>query len=146
MTSMSRKARQDLIVVIVLYLAAGFFYAQTLEMPETAAFFPRALLILFSALNTLTLLTDVKKYWNDRESDPPLVWKNINMSLLAFVGVVIYVVLFDLLGYFPATGIMIAGFMLALKVRPLWKIAVIIAGYWIFTYLLFVLWLKVRII
>lgn len=143
--SMSHKARQDLAVVIVLYLAAGFLYYKTLAMPASAALFPRALLILFSALNTLILITDVKKYWSTQEVGG-LIWKDINMSLLAFVGVIGYVVLFDLVGYFPATGIMIAGFMLALKVRPLWKIAAIIGGYWLFTYLLFVLWLKVRIL
>ena len=143
--SMSLKARQDLAVVIVLYLAAGFLYYKTLAMPASAALFPRALLILFSALNTLILITDVKKYWSTQEVGG-LIWKDINMSLLAFVGVIGNVVLFDLVGYFPATGIMIAGFMLALKVRPLWKIAAIIGGYWLFTYLLFVLWLKVRIL
>ena len=143
--SMSHKARQDLAVVIVHYLAAGFLYYKTLAMPASAALFPRALLILFSALNTLILITDVKKYWSTQEVGG-LIWKDINMSLLAFVGVIGYVVLFDLVGYFPATGIMIAGFMLALKVRPLWKIAAIIGGYWLFTYLLFVLWLKVRIL
>jgi hypothetical protein len=144
--SMSHKARQDLTVVIVLYLAAGFLYYKTLAMPASAAFFPRALLILFSALNTFILIMDVKQHMRTREEKGALIWKDINMSLLAFVGVIGYVVLFDLVGYFPATGIMIAGFMLALKVRPLWKIAAIIGGYWLFTYLLFVLWLKVRIL
>ena len=41
---------------------------------------------------------------------------------------------------------MLVGFMIALKVKPWWLILAITAGYALFIYLMFVVWLKVSII
>ena len=82
----------------------------------------------------------------DHDAESGVHWKEIAVPLVAFAAIVVYAVLFDLFGYFPATAVMLVGFMIALKVKPWWLILAIRAGYALFIYLLFVVWLKVSII
>lgn len=142
---MSPKARESIITSVVMLIVFGFLFTQTLDMPDSPALFPRMCLALLSILTIIMLYLDVRKYGRDHEAESGVHWKEIALPLLAFAGIVVYAVLFDLFGYFPATAIMLVGFMIALKVRPWWLILAIIAGYGLFIYLMFVVWLKVNI-
>jgi len=143
---MSKKARESLITSAVLLAVFGFLYAQTLRMPDTPALFPRMCLVLLTALTLIMLFTDMRKYAKDASAEGNIYWKDIAVPLLIFLAIVAYAVLFDLAGYFPATVAMLVAFMIALKVRPWWLIPVITAGYSVFIYLMFVVWLKVSIL
>ena len=85
-------------------------------------------------------------HYMDHDAESGVHWKEIAVPLVAFAAIVVYAVLFDLFGYFPATAVMLVGFMIALKVKPWWLILAITAGYALFIYLMFVVWLKVSII
>ena len=61
---MSAKAKQDLIVSLVIYIGAGILLAMTGSMLPDTALFPRMLLILMLFLNTLNVVMLVRK---DRE-------------------------------------------------------------------------------
>ena len=124
----------------------GFLFAQTMGMPSTPALFPRMCLILLTVLTVIMLYLDVRKYAKDHDAESGVHWKEIAVPLVAFAAIVVYAVLFDLFGYFPATAVMLVGFMIALKVKPWWLILAITAGYALFIYLMFVVWLKVSII
>lgn len=142
---MSPKVRESVITTVVMLAVFGFLFTQTLGMPDSPALFPRMCLALLSILTVIMLYLDVRKYGKDHEAQGGVHWKEIALPLLAFAGIVVYAVLFDLFGYFIATAIMLVGFMIALKVKPWWLILAIIAGYGLFIYLMFVVWLKVNI-
>ena len=143
---MSPKARESVITSVVLLIIYGFLFAQTMGMPSTPALFPRVCLILLTVLTVIMLYLDVRKYAKDHDAESGVHWKEIAVPLVAFAATVVYAVLFDLFGYFPATAVMLVGFMIALKVKPWWLILAITAGYALFIYLMFVVWLKVSII
>ena len=128
---MSPKARESLITSVVLLAVFGFLFARTFQMPSTPALF---------------LCMDIRKHGKGSGAEGGVHFKEISMPLLAFLAIVGYVVLFRLFGYFPATAVMLVGFMAVLKVRPWRLILAIMAGYSVFIYLMFVVWLKVSIL
>ena len=141
---MSPKVRESLITSVALLAVFAFLFTQTMSLPSNAALFPRMCLILLSVLTLLMLYFDVKKHAKDN-AEGGVHFKEILMPLVAFVGIIIYALLFEFFGYFPATIIMLVAFMFALKVKPWWLILAITAGYSVFIYLMFVVWLKVNI-
>ena len=143
---MSHKARETLFTGIFFYALIALLLYKTVNLPSSAAVFPRACLVLLLLLNTIMIAQDFIKYPKSSQEKGVLTWKTVRTPLLAFVGIFVYVFLFDKIGYFPASIIMMIGFMLALKVKPWWKILLITAAYAVFIYLLFVLWLHVRIL
>ena len=140
---MQKFNKQGLIVGIVLYAFIVFCWMCTNSFVGDAALFPRMILVLFAVLNTIMVIQAFTK--KGREEKSKFNAKDTLMPLLYFAGVVVYIILFSLIGYFPATVIMLIAFFLILKVRPYWLIAVLTGGYCLFVYLLFVLWLKTRI-
>ncbi|WP_308588880.1 tripartite tricarboxylate transporter TctB family protein [uncultured Oscillibacter sp.] len=143
---MSSKARESVITSVVLLAVFGFAYAQTLGMPATPALFPRMCLMLLTVLTLIMLYLDVRKYAKDASAQGGVHFREISIPLLEFIAVAAYAALFDRFGYFPATVLMLAGFMAALKVKPWWLIPAITAGYVLFIYLMFAVWLKVSIL
>lgn len=92
---MSAKAKQDLIVSLVIYIGAGILLAMTGSMLPDTALFPRMLLILMLFLNTLNVVMLVRK---DRElkgkdvSEPSmLTFETAKMPLVVFLATVVYV-------------------------------------------------------
>ena len=147
---MSAKAKQDLIVSLVIYIGAGILLAMTGSMLPDTALFPRMLLILMLFLNTLNVVMLVRK---DRElkgkdvSEPSmLTFETAKMPLVVFLATVVYVVVFAFTNYFIATSIMLVAFMLVEKVRPVWKVVLIDVVYLVFIYVLFVKVLQVPLL
>ena len=139
---MQKANKQGLIIGAVLYAFIVFCWMCTNSFVGDAALFPRMILVLFAVLNTIMV---IQAFINKGKSESKFHMKDAAMPLLYFAGVVVYIILFALIGYFPATVIMLIAFFLILKVRPYWLIAVLTGGYCLFVYLLFVLWLKTRI-
>ena len=139
---MQKANKQGLIIGVVLYAFIVFCWMCTNSFVGDAALFPRMILVLFVVLNTIMV---IQAFVNKGKQEAKFHVKDAVMPLVYFAGVVVYVILFALIGYFPATVIMLIAFFLILKVRPYWLIAVLTGGYCLFVYLLFVLWLKTRI-
>lgn len=147
---MSAKAKQDLIIALVLYLGAGTLLAMTGSMLPDTALFPRMILILMIFLNTLNAAMTIKQDRKLREkgvSERPsmLTFETAKMPLVVFLATVAYVVIFTFTNYFIATAIMLVAFMLVEKVKGKWVILVT-AVYLAFIYYLFVVQLSVRLI
>ena len=138
---MSAKAKQDLITGLVIYAFLLFMFTQTSGLPAAATLYPRMVIVLFAVLNTAMILTAFKQ-----QGDCAITLSGLKMPLLYFGGIVIYVFVFGVIGYFPATAIMLAAFMFLFNVRPWWKIAIIVAGFIVFTYVMFVVWLGARLV
>ena len=139
---MQKKNTQGLIVGAVLYAFIVFCWMCTNSFVGDAALFPRMILVLFAVLNTIMV---IQAFLNKGKGESKFSFKEALMPLAYFAGIVVYIIVFSLIGYFPATVIMLIAFFLILKVRPYWLIAVLTGGYCLFVYLLFVLWLKTRI-
>lgn len=133
--------KQDLITGLVIYAFLLCMFFQTLNLLPASALFPRAVLLLMALLNTAMIVLGYRK-----KGEGNITWATIKMPLLYFGGVVVYAALYRFMGYFPSTAIMLIGLMMASKVRPWWKAALVTVVYLIFIYVLFVLWLKVRLI
>ena len=138
---MQKKNMQSLIVGVVLYAFIVFCWMCTNSFIGDASLFPRMILILFAILNTIMVV----QAFLGRGKEGKFYLKDALMPLAYFAGIVVYVLLFGWLGYFPATVIMLVALFLILKVRPYWLIAALTGGYCLFVYLLFVLWLKIHI-
>lgn len=131
----------EAIVGVILYAFLGGAYWVTTGMLAASALFPQMILAALAILNTVMVISAfVKKHKNKFAA------KDTLMPLLYFAGIVVYAFLFQWLGYFPATAVMLVVYMAVMKVRPWWKIAVITAGYMAFIYLLFVVWLQTNLI
>ena len=138
---MKKKNTQELIVGVVLYAFILFCWMCTNKFIGDASLFPRMILVLFALLNTIMVIQAFLGKGAEGKFSP----KDALMPLAYFAGIVVYVLLFAWLGYFPATVIMLVAFFLILKVKPYWLIPVLTGGYCLFVYLLFVRWLKTRI-
>lgn len=133
--------KQGLIIGVLLYAFMVFCWMCTNSFVGDASLFPRMILVLFALLNTIMVIQSFQG-----KGKVSFTVKEAAMPLLYFAGIVVYVLLFKLLGYFPATAIMLVAYMLILKVKPYWLIAALTAGYLAFVYVLFVVWLKTSII
>nr|WP_072515047.1 tripartite tricarboxylate transporter TctB family protein [Ndongobacter massiliensis] len=146
---MSAKAKQDLIITVVIYLGSGFLLALTGSMLPDAALFPRMILILVLFLNTLNAAITIKKDMGLRRKNTfepsMLTFETAKFPLLVFLATVAYVVVFSFTNYFISTAIMLVAFMLVEKVKIKW-IALITVVYLAFIYYLFVVQLSVQLI
>ena len=133
--------KQGLIVGLVFYAFILFCWICTNTFVGDASIFPRMILALLALLNTIMIIQAFRGQGKSAFSA-----KEAAMPLLFFAGIVAYVLLFTLLGYFPSTCIMLIAYMLILKVRPYWLIAALTAGYLAFVYVLFVVWLNTNIV
>jgi putative tricarboxylic transport membrane protein len=139
---MRAKIRQDLTVGLIVYTLLLVFLIQSNNMPKCSAFFPRMVLGVFGFLNTVMIIQAFGKKEGVNIADI----KSFGKPLIFFVGIVLYALLFKLIGYFLSTFILIFVSMFLLNVRPLWKILTITVGYLLFIYMLFVVWLKVPMV
>lgn len=146
---MSAKAKQDLIVSIVIYLGAGALLALTFGMLPDTALFPRmilSLILFFNTLNVVMVLQRDRKKKEEGISEPIMLsFETAKMPLLVFIATVVYVAVFSVTNYFIATAIMLVAFMLVEKVKLKW-IALVTVIYLAFIYYLFVVQLSVRLI
>ena len=144
---MSSKAKQELLIAVVIYAVVGFFFAAGLKLLPDSRKFPNIILFLMALANTINVFTILGK---DRAAGvseaKTMTFADIKFPLLAFLGTVVYAALFVLTNYFIATAVFIVAFMLIEKVRPIWLIAAITVGYSAFIYWLFVVQLSVRLI
>ncbi len=150
---MSReKAKQDIVISLIFYALVGYvsFLTGKLKSPDSRMF-PYVILALILFLSTLLLLraaaallkTPVQQNKTPGTSGfNKVLW----FPYLGFAGIVFYIFLFEYTNYLIASAVLIMAFMLINKVRPWWLIAAVAGGYLLFTYVLFIQLLKVRLI
>lgn len=139
--SLSAAAKQDLLSGAFIYVFLLGVFIQTRRLPFDSALFPNMCMALLTLLNTVMCVVAFRK-----RGESAVSWGLVKMPLLYFAAVVVYVVIFKYLGYFPSTAIMLVCLMAVSKVRPWWKVAAITVGYTAFIYVLFIMWLKVSLI
>ena len=143
---MNKKAKQDIYACIAIYLFLLFFFVVSLQLKNGAETMPRLVLGLAALCNTILLGRTIANLKKNPGGEGYTSFSEIKVPMLMFAGVVVYCILFKLTNYFIATAVMLAGFMLIEKVKPLWKIILIDIVYLIFIYVLFVMVLKVPMV
>lgn len=147
---MSPRAKQDILVAVVIYAVVGFLFAVTTSLSSDSALLPRMVLTLTAIVNTVDVWYIIAKDKQLRAAgvveSSRLPFGDAKMSMIVFIGSIAYTALFVATDYFIATAIMIVVYMLIEKVKPKWLIIVITVLYLAFIYYLFVVQLSVRLI
>lgn len=140
---MKKKLHQDIYISILVYMFAFtmLFLGRNIRNSDSKLY-PFICLGLMVTLNTVLLVNAVIKTKrmsaDELDAANTVHWHEIRKPLLIFIGVIGYVVIFDFLGYFIATAIMMLGFMWLLGIRN-WKVLILVpAALLILIYLFFV--------
>lgn len=151
---------------IKLSIAAGLaiilalvFYFKTLKLPDTAAFLPRILIALIILLSIGMVLEsyykDKKKVQNKRRMDEraeedeekeieegTINYKRASIFVLM---IATYIFTMKYIGYFIMTPVFILSAYIFIKATNVKNMLMITAGFTVFVYLLFVVFLKLPI-
>ncbi len=121
-----KKLHQDVYVglVTIILSAWGCLYGMSTIKGE-AGVVPIALSIVMLAFSIYILVDGIIKTGNNAECNYTMAWSKTRISFAALLGVVIYIALFYILGYFTATFLFLVGMMLFLKAGSLKKILLI---------------------
>ena len=141
---MSPRAKQDILVAVVIYAVVGFLFAVTTSLSSDSALLPRMVLTLTDVWYIIAKDKQLRAAGVVESSRLP--FGDAKMPMIVFIGSIAYTALFVATDYFIATAIMIVVYMLIEKVKPKWLIIVITVLYLAFIYYLFVVQLSVRLI
>ena len=145
---MKKIIHSDVFVGIFLEALCVFFFLYGRKLPKEAKTFPNIVLFLIAVLSVFVIIGGIRKtkQMNTGVDVKNISWEQIRYPLLTLAISAVYYFLFRYVGYFIATPILLICLMLIFGVRN-WKPLVFIpAGYLVFTYILFVWQLGVRLI
>ena len=148
MKELKKKIHSDVFVGIFLEALCTFFFLYGRNLPKEAKTFPNIVLFLIAALSVFVIIGGIRKtkQMNSGVDVKNISWEQICYPLLTLAISTVYYFLFRYVGYFIATPILLVSLMLIFGVRN-WKPLVFIpVGYLVFTYILFVWQLGVRLI
>ena len=142
---MNKKAKQDILVCILIYAFMLFCFWQTFTMKSVSDIMPRLILALAMICNTALLIRCLNQL-KQVSAEGYTSISEIKIPILMFFGVVLYALAISFTNYFIATAAMILIFMLIERVKPVWLILAIDGVYLVFIYVLFVMVLKVPLL
>lgn len=142
----NKKARQDVIVSIFIYVFIALAFLPTIKMKNGAQMMPWLILAIALLCNTINLIRTIAGAGKKTDSEGYLSFSDIKIPLLVFLGIVVYAIMIKYTNYFVATGIFLPVFMLLEKVKKYWMIALIDVIYLVFIYIMFIVVLKVPLL
>lgn len=130
---------QDVFIGIVCLVFCFLFYSLNMSLPADAALMPKFLSVLLMCLSVCIIISGLKKSkLPEDKREKGLTWDSFKIPFIAWGIVLGYAVLFYVVGYYIATGIMIAVFMRFMKQTSWKRILLIDACYLIIIYFGFV--------
>lgn len=139
-----RKISADVWVSLVLIVWSVWWYvlAEAFDNID-AELWPKGVLILTVILSVLLMLSGIKKSMSkeNKENGDPKVFIG---SLISFLGIIIYAITMEYVGFFIATGIFCPISMFLLGSRNWKAIICVTAGLNVFVYILFVTQLQLQ--
>lgn len=143
---MKKQIHQDVYVGFVCLAICLAIFALNMDIPADAALMPRMMAGLLTLLALLIIYQGIRKSKAPAEEQKKLLtWDGLKIPLITWGLVLLYVVLFNLVGYFVATGIMIIVLMRFMK-QSSWKLILAIdIGYLLVIYFAFVRMLGVSV-
>lgn len=142
-----KRIHLDVYIGATLLLAAGYLYSVTMGMPDGPAMFPKLLLIILMLFSGLILTQGVLASQHARRDNRtlPSFFPRVSGPMVVFAVTVGYVVLIDVLGFFSATTLASALFMVLFGLRRAGQIALVTLGINLFIYALFVWQLRIAL-
>lgn len=136
---MKKQIHQDVYIGFAALAVCMAIFALTASLPSDAAMMPRLLSGLMAVLALLIIYHGLAKSKLPADQQKKLItWDGLKVPLITWGLVLVYVVLFNLTGYFIATGIMIIVLMRYMK-QTSWKLIIgIDVVYLLFIYFVFV--------
>lgn len=141
---MKRRIHSDVFLGIAVLVFGVVMYAQTIPMPEMAAIFPKMMLIVLMVFGIGILLSGLKKTKDPSEEDPSASFVNIKYPIAFFAIIVLYALSMYYIGFYVSTIVFAVSAMLFFKYRNVKVIIGASVGLVVFLYLMFGLWLNVR--
>lgn len=142
----------DVIIGSIVTLLAFVFYPLTKKFPGTAYLFPQFVLIVLGLLGIYTLVSGIistkkarKEISEGKTVDDPFQWVHNKLPMAGYLGIVLYVLAIEPLGFFTATSIFLILYMLFLRVRKPLTLVLVTLGVDVFVYVLFVMQLNLSL-
>lgn len=141
---MKKQIHQDVYIGFAALAVCLAIFMLTASLPSDAAMMPRLLAGLMAVLACAIVYQGLAKSRLPAEQQKKLItWDGLKVPLITWGLVLLYVVLFNLVGYFVATGVMIIVLMRYMK-QTSWKLIIgIDVAYLLFIYFVFVRMLNV---
>lgn len=141
-----KKLHQDVYIGLVMVLAFLWATAEGLQIKGEPGVVPVALTLILLAFGIYVLVDGVVKTKKaEGEMKYTLSWAKIDVSVIAYLGVALYIAVFYLLGYFTATFLFLTAMMQFLKVGSLKKTLIIAIAVDVCLYILFVVFFGVNV-
>lgn len=141
-----KKLHQDVYIGLVMVLAFLWATAEGLQIQGEPGVVPVALSAILLAFGIYVLVDGVVKTKKaEGEMKYTLSWAKIDVSVIAYLGVALYIAVFYLLGYFTATFLFLTAMMQFLKVGSLKKTLIIAIATDVCLYILFVVLFGVNV-
>lgn len=140
-----KKLHQDVYVGIVMVLFSVWATMYGAAINGEPGMVPTGLAVIMLLFSAYILADGIKKTRKaDGEFKYSLAWNKIDVSILAYGAIILYIILFYILGYFSATFLFLVGMMKFLKVGSWKKVLLISITTVICLYLLFVVLFSVN--
>ena len=140
-----KKLHQDVFVGLVMILFSVWAIIYGVQIGGEPSIVPVALAAIMLVFGAYVLADGIRKTNKDGTITYSLSWSKIDVSIIAYLAVVAYVVVFYILGYFTATFLFLSAMMWFLKVGSWKKILLISAITVVCLYLLFVVLFSVNV-
>jgi len=144
---LKKQVHQDVYIGFFCLALCLFIYLLCRNLPADAAMMPNLLDVLLLVLSILILGQGIQKSKlpADQQGPKGLTWDAIKIPLITWGLVLVYVVLFNLVGYFVATAVMLIVLMRFMK-RTSWPVILTIeVVYLLVMYFVFARMLNVNI-
>ena len=141
----------DLWIGSLMCLVSAVLLMQTGKMPSGAAQFPKVILGCFIAFGLWIVYKGIaktlllRKGFGEKVKDKPLELRQMARPMACLLGVIAYVAIIKITGFFVASTIFTLMFMWLYGLRSVKKMLVITFGMDVFLYVLFVMKLKVQL-
>ena len=148
---MRRMIHHDLWIGFLMCLVSAVLLMQTSKMPAGAAQFPKVILGCFIAFGLWIFYKGVAKTlllskgFSEKVKDKPLEFKQMARPMACLLGVIGYVSIIKITGFFVASTIFTLVFMWLYGMRSVKKMVAVTLGMDLFLYVLFVIQLKVQL-
>lgn len=141
-----KKLHQDVYVGMVIMIFSGWATLYGLGISGEPSIVPVALAVIMLAFGACVMIGGVKETMAGGKRTYSVAWSKIDVSVYAYMAVILYVVLFRVLGYFTATFLFLTGMMGFLKAGSWKKCALLSAVTVVCLYVLFVVLFGVNVV
>ena len=143
---LKRRIHVDVWLGLILIVFTAFFWSESFKFPVGTGF-PRVFLGVFLGMSTLLFVSGIiKTVKNDSKGDVKIDWKNTVPKSQGVWGIMVtYVIMINVIGFFPATLLATPSTMLYFGVRKIKLLVLFTLILTLFIYFVFAVQLRLRL-